>query len=101
MARPLAPPPSADVQPDTCQPGAKSLRTPQPVKAQHCLKHRFVRGIFRGNSVAQRTPTKRQEKRPMAVDQDGESIFIAALVVRKCAQGNSDKHRSMVVESRA
>ena len=28
-------------------------------------------------------------------------IFTAALVVRKCAQGKSDRHRSMVVESKA
>ena len=28
-------------------------------------------------------------------------IFTAALVERKCAHGNSDRHRSMVVESRA
>jgi hypothetical protein len=28
-------------------------------------------------------------------------IFTAALVVRKCAHGNTDRHRSMVVESSA
>src|SRR5208283_3533234 len=28
-------------------------------------------------------------------------IFTAALVVRKCAQGKTDRHRSIVVESRA
>ena len=28
-------------------------------------------------------------------------IFTADLVVRKCAQGNTDRHRSMVVESKA
>jgi hypothetical protein len=64
----LAPPPSAEVQPDPRKPSAKSLRTPQPVKTQHCLKHRFVRGVFCGNSVAQSTPAKPQKKRPMTVD---------------------------------
>ena len=28
-------------------------------------------------------------------------IFTAALVVRKCAHGKTDRHRAMVVESRA
>ena len=61
----------------------------------------FRQEHIEGMNVVQLAIRDVDKTRNVARRSSSVCIFTAALVVRKCAHGKTDRHRAMVVESRA